>query len=282
MPLQQGYVDAGGCRTRWVHAGDKSNPPLVMIHGMGGSWENCFCNIEAHARHFSTYAYDMVGHGFSEKPDKVYSLDVYVEHLKDFLDAMNLDRVSFMGLSLGSWVAAKFAARYPDRVAKVTMISAWGRPNLTPEEIEANRNLMGRSRQRRLASVSNPTWEAMNEVFAHLIIDPSKRLPDLLGLRQKISRQPEMKRAMENILAGLDPETWNDNAVSEEEIASIKAPFLIIAAVEHKDVFLKSAFDYARLLPSSKLVEMKGTSHWPHMERPEEFDRINLEFLMAA
>jgi 2-hydroxy-6-oxonona-2,4-dienedioate hydrolase len=173
---------------------------------MGGSWENLFCNIASHGQYFNTFGYDMIGHGFSEKPDRTRSTVEYAEHLKDFMDAMKIEKASLLGLSLGSWVATKFAALYPSRVDKVTMVSAWGRPYSSREEIEQNRDLMARSRQRRIASVINPTWEAMDEVFAHLIADPTKRVPDLLALRQIIYRQPEMKRAMENILDGLDPD----------------------------------------------------------------------------
>jgi 2-hydroxy-6-oxonona-2,4-dienedioate hydrolase len=280
LPLRQGYVQAG-VRTRFINAGPEDAQPLIMIHGMGGSWENLFCNIASHAQHFNTFGYDMIGHGFSEKPDRVRSTLEYAEHLKDFMDAMKIEKASLLGLSLGSWVATKFAALYPLRVDKVTMVSAWGRPYSSSEEVAQNRDLMARSRQRRIASVINPTWEAMDEVFAHLIADPKKRVPDLLALRQIIYRQPEMKRAMENILDGLDPDTWNDNAIADEEVRKVIAPYLIIAAVNHKDVFLESAYAYAKLLPNARLVEMTGTSHFPHLERMDDFNRLNIEFLLG-
>ena len=280
LTLRQGYVQAG-VRTRYVNMGPEDGKPLIMIHGMGGSWENLFCNYAAHAEHFNTYGYDMIGHGFTEKPDKVRSTIEYAEHLKDFMDAMKIEKASLLGLSLGSWVATKFASLYPERVDKVTMISAWGRPYTSQEQIDQNKELMSKSRQRRIASVINPTWEAMDEVFTWLIKDPTKRVPDLLALRQIIYRQPEMKRAMENILDGLDPDTWNTNAIPDEEVRKIKAQYLIIAAVDHKDVFLESAYQYAKLLPNNRLVQIHGTSHFPHLERTDEFNRLNIEFLQG-
>jgi 2-hydroxy-6-oxonona-2,4-dienedioate hydrolase len=281
LSLMQGYVNAGGVNTRYVNVGPKTAPTVIMLHGMGGSWENLFCNLAPHAEHFNTYGYDMVGHGFSDKPDRVRSTVEYANHLKDFMDAMKIEKASLLGLSLGSWVATKFASLYPERVEKVTMLSAWGRPYTRPEEIEQNRELMARSRDRRIAAVTNPTWEAMNEVFAHLIADPSKRVPDLMALRQIISRQPEMKRATENILDGLNPDTWNENAISDEEVKKIVAPYLIIAAINHKDVFLDSAFAYSKLLPNSKLVEMTEVSHFPHLERMDVFNKLNIDFLLG-
>ncbi|MDN4984304.1 alpha/beta hydrolase [Bradyrhizobium sp. WYCCWR 13022] len=279
LPLRQDYVDAKGVKTRYINAGPKSAPKVIMLHGMGGSWENLYCNIADHAQHFDTYGYDMVGHGFSDKPDKPRSTVEYAEHLLAFMDAMSIEKASLLGLSLGSWVATKFAAMYPDRVEKVTMVSAWGRPYTSEAEVEKNRALMASSRERRLAAVANPTWQAMDEVFAHLISDPKKRVPDLLALRQIIYRQPEMKRAMENILEGLNPDTWNTNAVSDDEVKKIQNPYLIVAAISHKDVFLESAYAYAKLLKNAQLIEFPGTSHFPHLERASDFNRMNIEFL---
>jgi pimeloyl-ACP methyl ester carboxylesterase len=278
LPLTQGYVNAK-YKTRYVQAGDKEAPALIMLHGMGGSWENLFVNLGPHSEHFNTYAFDMVGHGFTEKPNKVFEITDYAEHLKAFMDAMKIEKASILGLSLGSWVATKFAALYPDRVNKVTMVSAWGRPYTSEGEVSQNQELMARSRQRRIASVTNPTWEAMDEVFSHLISDPKKRVPDLLALRQIISRQPEMKQSMENILDGLSPKTWNLNAVSDAEVKKIIAPYLIIAAITHKDVFLDSAYAYSKLLQNSRLVEMTDVSHFPHLEKRDEFNKLNIEFL---
>ena len=58
-------------------------------------------------------------------------------------------------------------------------------------------------------------------------------------------------------------------------------PTSLVIAVDHKDVFLESAYQYAKLLPNNKLVEIHGTSHFPHLERTDEFNRLNIEFLQG-
>src|ERR1700735_3779271 len=57
-PFRQGWIDAGGIKTRFVQAGDPSNPPLVMLHGTAGSLENFAANITAHAQHFNCVAFE--------------------------------------------------------------------------------------------------------------------------------------------------------------------------------------------------------------------------------
>ncbi|TFE38063.1 alpha/beta hydrolase [Paraburkholderia dipogonis] len=124
--FRQDYVDAGGVKTRYVNAGPKDAPKLIMLHGMGGSWENCFANFAEHAKYFDTYAIDMLGHGYTDKPDRLMTTAEYVNHVKNFMDAMKIDKASFLGLSLGSWVSTKVAVKHPERVEKVSMLSAWG------------------------------------------------------------------------------------------------------------------------------------------------------------
>lgn len=281
LQFTQGYVVAGGIRTRYVQAGSRDAPVLIMLHGLGGSWENCFANLKAHAAHFNTFAIDMLGHGFTDKPDRILEVSDYVAHLKGFMDEMDIARASFLGVSLGSWVATRLATLHPDRVGKVTMVSAWGRPQADTPVSASEREARARGRSSRLEAVVNPTWEAIEKIFEGLVVDPRKRLPDLIALRQAIYRQPAMKQSMANIFAGIDPDAWRRNALTDDEVARIESPYLIIAAVDSNDVFLASAYAYSQLIPRATLIEMKGASHWAQWECVDAFNRVNLEFLRA-
>jgi 2-hydroxy-6-oxonona-2,4-dienedioate hydrolase len=76
---EHGYLDAGGVRTRYIETG--SGPPLVLLHGTSGHLEAYMSNIGTFAQHFRTIAFDMVGHGFTDKPDHDYEIRHYVKHL---------------------------------------------------------------------------------------------------------------------------------------------------------------------------------------------------------
>jgi 2-hydroxy-6-oxonona-2,4-dienedioate hydrolase len=127
VPHEIAYVDAGGIRTRYLTAGDKGAPPLILLHGTASSFETFCANIEAHAKHFRVYAVDMIGNGFTDKPDHLNFAPVYVQHVKDFMAAMGIARASFLGVSLGSFVAAKLALDTPTLVDKIVMASPFGR-----------------------------------------------------------------------------------------------------------------------------------------------------------
>ena len=271
--FRQGWVNAGGIRTRYAQAGRAGAPALMMLHGTAGSWE-AFCrNLEAHAEHFDCYAIDMIGSGFSDKPDRDYEIPDYVEHAKNFMDAMNIGRASFIGVSLGAWIAARFAVTHPARTDKITLLSAAG--------MFANAANMARIRGGRTQAVDNPTWGNITPIFDKLIHQPKNRIPDLIGVRQSVYRLPDMKRAMQHILSLQDPEIRKRNLLSEAEWKSIAAPALFVGAVDDPDEYLETAKLASKLIPNARYVEMRKVGHWPHFEEAEEFNRMNIAFLRA-
>lgn len=84
VAFDQGYVDVDGIRTRYLHAGQKGSPALVFLHGTGGHAEAYVRNLDAHAKHFDVYAVDMLGHGYTDKPDYDYEVPLYVKHVAGF------------------------------------------------------------------------------------------------------------------------------------------------------------------------------------------------------
>ena len=108
--LRLSYVDAGGIRTRYVEAGNPSaDEAVVFVPGTGGHLEAFTRNLLPHGKEYRTIALDMIGHGYTDKPDHDYEIRHYVKHLADFSDALGLKRIHLHGESLGGWIAAQFA-----------------------------------------------------------------------------------------------------------------------------------------------------------------------------
>jgi 2-hydroxy-6-oxonona-2,4-dienedioate hydrolase len=134
-------------------------------------------------------------------------------------------------------------------------------------------------RRSRSAAAANPTWDSIVEIFKGLFHDPNKVWDDLIATRLAIYGRADMKAAMPRILALLDPAVYNRNRIPEDDWKRLRAPTLIIAAVEHQDVFLDTARTVVKLIPNGRILEMKHCSHWPQMEDAETFNRYSLEFL---
>src|SRR5580692_6878533 len=107
VSFSQGWVDANGVRTRYLVSGDPSSPALLLLHGTGGHAEAYVRNLNAHRAFFRTYAIDLLGHGWTDKPDIPMEIPAYVEHLIAVLGALGLKRAHISGESLGGWVAAR-------------------------------------------------------------------------------------------------------------------------------------------------------------------------------
>src|SRR5580693_5713089 len=126
VPFVQGYLDAGGVRTRYLRAGDSANPVLIMLHGSGGHAEAYVRNLEAHAEHFSTWAIDMLGHGYTDRAGHPLEIHDYVEHLLEFMAAIGVERAHISGESLGGWVATRVAIDHPERVDRLVLNTTGG------------------------------------------------------------------------------------------------------------------------------------------------------------
>ena len=88
--FSQGFIDAGGYRTRYLHAGDPSKPTLILLHGITGHAEAYVRNLKSHAAHFSVWAIDFIGHGYSSKPNHPLEIKHYVDQVLKFMDAIGV------------------------------------------------------------------------------------------------------------------------------------------------------------------------------------------------
>ena len=117
-------VDAGGVPTRSLQAG--AGEPVIFLHGTSGHLEAFIRNVAAHAENYRVHAIDMLGHGYTGKPNYPYEIPRYRDHLLDYLDAAGIEKAHIVGESLGGWVGARTAIDDPDRIASLQLLCAGG------------------------------------------------------------------------------------------------------------------------------------------------------------
>ena len=272
VAFTQGWLNANGVKTRYVQAGNPDAPALIMLHGTGGTWEAFCATLGEHAKHFNCYAIDMVGSGYSEKPRRDHQIRDYVEQVKGLMATVGIKKASLIGISMGSWVAARFALIYPEAIEKLTLLAAFG---FADDEEEIGGIIKHRGK-----AYDDPSWENIKSIFDRLIFQEEKRIPDLIALRQATYSEPGMKELSDHVLAVLGPKYLRDNLITAEEWKQIKADTLVIASLNDRPLFLNTARKVAELIPNATLIEMSGVGHWPQFEKPDEFNRANIEFLL--
>lgn len=264
------YVDAGGVRTRSLQTGSGADT-LIFLHGSGGHLEAYTRNVLEHGRHFQVHAIDMLGHGFTGKPDRPYEMDDYVGHVLAYMDAAGIRRAHFSGESLGGWVAAWLAAKHPERVGRMLLNTAGG--------LTANPEVMERLRTLSMNAVRNPDREAVRKRLEWLMHDKSHVSEDLVDMRFAIYSQPGFERAMENIMCLQVMDVRRRNMLTDEMLRAIKAPTLVIWTDHDPTGAVEVGERFARNIPGARLEIMTGCGHWPQFEDAATFNRLSLAFL---
>jgi len=273
VAFEQRFIDAGGIRTRVLHAGETGMPPLILIHGTGGHAEAYVRNLAAHGEKFDTYAIDLVGHGLSAKPESRYEIADYVDHVRRIMDVLGFERASLSGESLGGWVAARFALTHPGRVQRMVLNTTGG--------ATLDLAVMRRISELTMAAVSDPTWERIKARLEWLMADPSRVTDDMVACRQRIYQQPGMVEVTQRILCLQDPEIRQRNNLADEEWAAIRAPTLVLWTSHDPTAATTVGRRIADLIPNAWFEVMDGCGHWPQFEDPDTFNRLHTGFLAA-
>ncbi|MEV7377246.1 alpha/beta fold hydrolase [Streptomyces lydicus] len=127
VPAEHLRVPTREGETFVVVSGPEDAPPVVLLHGAGANTTMWQDDITTWARHFRTYALDLVGEpGLSAPSRPPLASDAPARWLDDVLDALGVARAAFVGTSLGGWLALDYATRRPERVDRLALLCPGG------------------------------------------------------------------------------------------------------------------------------------------------------------
>ena len=129
MPPISKYINVNGIRLRYLDWGTNGLPPLVCLHdrtGQAHAWDEFASAMRCS---FHVYAVDLRGHGESDYALDGYSQERFVEDLAKFVDALELERCSLAGLSMGGWHSMLYTAAYPGRVERLVLVDIGPEPS---------------------------------------------------------------------------------------------------------------------------------------------------------
>jgi 2-hydroxy-6-oxonona-2,4-dienedioate hydrolase len=262
-------VDAGGVPTRSLRAG--SGEPVIFLHGTSGHLEAFARNISAHAARYECHAVDMLGHGYTGKPDYPYEIPRYRDHLLSYMDAAGIGTAHIVGESLGGWVGARTAIDAPERVASLQLLCAGG--------TVANPQVMERIRTSTREAVARDEVELTRARLRLLMAHPEDATEELVAVRHAIYHQPDFVANIDNLLCLQELETRLRNVLRPEHLAAIAAPTLIVWGRENPFGEVPEATRMHEAIPSSELVLFEECGHWPQHEQAERYNALSLDFL---
>lgn len=262
-------VDAAGVPTRSLQAG--SGEPVIFLHGTSGHLEAFMRNVKPHAEKYAVHAIDMLGHGYTGKPDFRYEIPRYRDHLLAYLDAQGIERAHIAGESLGGWVGARAAIDVPDRIASLQLLCAGG--------TVANPEVMERIRTSTRKAVLTDDVELTRARMRLLMHDPADATEELVAVRHEIYHRPDFVANIDNLLSLQDMETRLRNILRPEDLAQITVPTLIVWGRNNPFGEVPEASAMHDNIPGSELVLLDDCGHWPQHERAVEYNDLSLGFL---
>lgn len=267
-PEQGQTIVAAGISTNVHIAGD--GPPVLLVHGSGpgvSAWANWRLTIPELSRTFRVVAPDIVGFGFTDRPEGVsYDLRTWTAHAVGVLAALGIERAHVVGNSFGGSLALSLAIHHPERVDRLVLMGAVGVPFEITDGLDA---VWG----------YEPSVAAMESLLHLFAYDRGLIGEDLARLRYEASMRPGVQEAYAQMFpvprqAALDAMT---HAV--DDIARISAPTLIVHGRDDRVIPLQNAFDLLRLIDDAQLHVFGRCGHWTQIEYADEFAALLTRFL---
>jgi pimeloyl-ACP methyl ester carboxylesterase len=255
-----------------------TGPVLLLIHGMGGSYENWRAVIDPLARHHTIVAPDLPGHGRSGTGAGDYSLGSLAATLRDLLISLGHDRATLVGHSLGGGIAMQLSYQFPELAERLVLVSSGGLgPEVSPvlraaalpgaDLLIAATAGIGRMSAplvgRGLASIGlRPTVDVAEVARGYgSLADRNRRAAFLATLRSVIDSRGQRVDATDRLYLA----------------ASV--PVLLIWGSRDPIIPVRHGEHAHEAIPGSRLEIFDGVGHVPHLEAPARFVAALEEFM---
>jgi len=257
------FITVGdGTRLAYRFDGQADKPVLMLSNSIGTTMAMWDQQIARLSENFYILRYDARGHGTSDAPAGAYSLDRLGRDVVELLDALHLDRVHFLGLSLGGYVGQWLGIYAPQRLKKLILANTSGYLGPSPQWDERIRQLQ-----------ISPDMAAVAEGFLGSWFSA-----------EFMKREPETVEIFHAMLLRTPPQGLAGSfaAVRDADLrrtaALINLPVLIIAGQYDTVTALSHSEALAALLPQARL-KVLPVVHLSNIERPSEFVQWVSEFL---
>ncbi len=266
MLRRTGTADVNGAQISYEIAGE--GEPLVLVHAGIADCRMWGDQVEAFAGRYRVIRYDLRGFGKTAMVEGPFS---HHEDLRGLLDSLGVGRAHLVGCSMGGEAVLDFALRHPDRVGALVLVGSavsgfegdFGPPEQWDELVAADEaGDLGR----------------VSELEVRIWVDGPGRGPEDVeaGVRDLVREMNLI--ALENEASGLGEELPPEPP-AVDRLEEVLAPSLVIVGDSDQPRTLAAADLLARELPNARKVSMTGVAHLPNMERPDEFNRLVLDFL---
>jgi pimeloyl-ACP methyl ester carboxylesterase len=258
-------------------------PPLLLVHGHSGCWQNWLENIPHLAARYRVVAPDLPGFGQSEMPAERISIENYGRFLGQLCDLLDLESAPIVGNSMGGFVGAEACIQYPDRASALVLVSAAG---LSTKYLGLSSEFYRRTSVRAFARTFNAYAAVPEARVATLVGRPRLRRAVLQAVVRYPERLPAPLCAELMRGSGRPAAPYATDAIMEydfrDRVGEIACPTLIVWGEDDRIVPVEAADAYERAIPRSRKIVFPDTGHVLMLERPAAFNAVLDEFLASS
>jgi pimeloyl-ACP methyl ester carboxylesterase len=261
-------VAVNGCEVSYEVKG--AGPPVILIHGLGGSkrlWSRVVSDL---AESFTVVTYDLRGSGDTSesRPEEELSLAVWAEDLAGLVDRLGVERPALVGHSLGASIALKYTLSHPADVSALVLMGADPELSRLAPRMEKVVELIGR--------VGMEEWVAEHW---------SKNTP---FAAESLARTPEILDEYRAMVLGNAPGAYTRTclAIARTEsltgqLSQVVRPALVISGTADDRTLPEAGRELASALADASYVELEGVGHTMPLEAPAQVSTAIRRFLAS-
>ncbi len=251
-------------KIHYVLEGPDRAPVLMFSHSLASStvmWEP---QVKHFQHSFRLLRFDTRGHGKSEAPEGPYTFQILADDVLALLDSLEIDKVHFVGLSMGGMIGQELALRHPDRLLSLTLSDTSART--PPEAIKVWEQRIEQVKREGLKPLLEGTMERwFTEPFR-------KRRP---AIYEAIEAQ-FLKTPVAGYIGCVQAIMRLDNL---EKLTSIRTPTLILVGEEDPGTPVSVAEEIHKRIKGSRMAIIPNSRHLPNVEQAERWNRELETFL---
>ncbi len=262
---------------RIAYLDEGSGPPVILIHGFGGSmwqWEH---QQQALSQQFRLLTLDLLGSGLSDKPEIAYLPDQMLEFLVGFMDALQIPKATLIGNSMGAGLVIGMALNCPTRVEKLVLID--GLPSHVMEKLTnpTLRQAMGTRLPVWFVSLANWLFNGVGteSFLKEMVHDHALLTPAVIERSNRNRRRPGIIRPIMAVRNALP--VWERDYAPR--LATITHPTLLIWGEQDHVFPITVGEELHRLIPHSQFVSIPDAGHLPQWERPDLVNRSLIAYI---
>lgn len=271
MQISSKFININGINTHY-HEEGAGNEKIILIHGSGpgvSAFANWRLVIPRLSESYQVFAPDVIGFGETDKlPNHDYTIDLWVEHLIGFIEAVSNEPVYLVGNSFGGALSLQIAYRRPDLVKKLILMGSVGTKHPISEGLD---RVWG----------YEPSLDSMRDLIKLFSYNQeAANNEELVRMRYEASMRTDTKEAFSAMFPAPRQKKLDEMALEDVQIRSIETQTLIFHGLNDQVIPIEqTSYRLIELLPHAELHVFNECGHWTQIEKTEPFINNILSFI---